>query len=942
MGLRCRWFSCYSNKGLKTNILEAFKYFYKNTYIYSPKTNHSMKRFFAFVSALILGLSCTNTIEKADIPVASVSISRSSAELVEGESLTLTASVSPSDATEKTVSWSSSKPSVASVDQKGTVNALSVGTAVIKASAGGKNDSCTITVISKTIEVSSIALDKSSLSLKIGEEYQLNATINPNNASERNVSWSSSSSSIATVKDGLVKGISAGETEITASCGGKKAVCKVKITPIDVESVSLSKTELDLFVGDSENITATIKPENASDQQITWSSSDSRIATVSKGTITGVKEGNVVITAKAGSKTADCKVNVKTKGTPVSSISLSRTTVFMISGGREVLTATVNPSNATEKDVKWSSSNSSVVSVSNGILSAKSIGRATITATAGGVSSSCEVEVVNENDRRVDYFCIDVLGGGDLHIYYPRQGVLEYSMDSGKNWTTFNFKWDYAYPGTKQYFVKLSCSSGDKVMLRGTWKYHRIDQETYQAYNIFGESTITANISGHLLSIIKQDSFWDSDTDQHIFEDGGWYQANRDPLGDSAFRGVRIVSAKDLILPTKNPVFVEMFKDCTFLQDAPSLPSTDLSKGSYEEMFSGCTILKEAPQLPATILSEFCYAGMFTDCISIEEAPKLPATSLPQGCYSMMFSGCTSLKTVPALSAMRMYYREYNYSHPYANGCCSRMFENCTSLRIAPALPATTLARECYEQMFLNCMSLEKAPDLPALTMSEYCYCAMFGNCIALKNAPRLPATKLADYCYSTMFSGCTSLVNAPDLPATSLSEKCYSGMFANCVSMTSAPSLPATTVQNGSYSSMFSGCTSLITAPRLPATHISEKCYFRMFNGCSSLSSAPDLPAFYLANNCYQEMFKDCSHLKTAPLLPALSLTTECYKEMFRNCRELNYVEAMFLVVENGGLTDWLKGVSDKGTFVKNKDAKWTKNQDAGIPYGWNLIVSN
>ena len=740
-----------------------------------------MKQFLVFVSALILGLSCTNTIEKADIPVASVSISRSSAELVEGESLTLTASVSPSDATEKTVSWSSSKPSVASVDQKGTVNALSVGTAVIKASAGGKNDSCTITVISKTIEVSSIALDKSSLSLKIGEEYQLNATINPSNASEKNVNWSSASSSIATVKNGLVKGISAGETEITASCGGKKAICKVKITPVEVESISLSKSELDLFVGDSKTITATIKPENASDQQITWSSSDSRIATVSKGSITGVKEGIVVITAKAGSKTADCKVTVKKTGVPVSSITLNKTTVFMISGGKEVLTATVKPSNATEKDVNWSSSNSSVVSVSDGILSAKSIGRVTITATAGGVSTSCEVEVVNENDSRVDYFCIDVLAGGNLHIYYPRQGVFEYSMDLGKNWTAFDFLKTRPFHGDDDYYyVKLTCTSGDRIMLRGTWKYQKRDNEDFKSYEVFAESTITANISGHLLSIIKQDSFWDSDTDQYVFEDGGWYQETRNPIGYSFFSGFRIVSAKNLILPTKTPYFYGMFKDCTYLQDAPSLPSTDLSKGSYEKMFSGCTYLKEAPQLPATTLSEFCYAEMFTNCKSIEEAPKLPATSLPQGCYNGMFKGCTRLKQAPALPAKQMNYREYNYSYT-TGGCYSNMFEGCTSLETAPELPATILAEDCYAGMFSGCTKLTTAPTLPATTMASNCYSSMFSGCTSLISAPSLPATALASNCYFSMFSGCTSLTSAPSLPALYLVSGCYSYIFEGC-----------------------------------------------------------------------------------------------------------------------------------------------------------------
>lgn len=265
---------------------------------------------FILLAALLLSVSCTETIEKSDIHVTSISLSRNIIELVEGESISLTATISPSDATDTNVSWSSSKSSVASVDQKGTVSALSVGTTTIMASAGGKSSSCTVTVVSKTIAVSSITLDKTELSLNVGEEYHLKATIEPSNASEKNLSWSSLSSSIATVKDGLVKGVSAGETEITASCGGHKAVCKVKVTPIEVESITLSKTELDLFVGDSETITVTIKPDNATNQQIMWSTSNDQIATVNNGTITGIKEGSATISASNGNIKATCSVTV--------------------------------------------------------------------------------------------------------------------------------------------------------------------------------------------------------------------------------------------------------------------------------------------------------------------------------------------------------------------------------------------------------------------------------------------------------------------------------------------------------------------------------------------------------------------------------------------------------------------------------------------------------
>lgn len=207
-----------------------------------------MKRLFAFVFALLLVVSCSGTIEepektpeKSSIPVSSISLSKQSAELVEGESITLIATLSPSNATDNKVSWSSSKSSVASVDQKGTVSAVSVGSATITASAGGKSSSCNVTVIAKTIEVSSIDLDKTNLSIQVGEEYQLKASVNPSNATNKTVEWSSALSSIATVNNnGLVKGIAVGETDVTASCGGKKVVCRVVVSSNELV-ISVSK-----------------------------------------------------------------------------------------------------------------------------------------------------------------------------------------------------------------------------------------------------------------------------------------------------------------------------------------------------------------------------------------------------------------------------------------------------------------------------------------------------------------------------------------------------------------------------------------------------------------------------------------------------------------------------------------------------------------------------
>ena len=169
-------------------------------------------------------------------------------------------------------------------------------------------------------------------------------------------------------------------------------------------------------------------------------------------------------------------------------------------------------------------------------------------------------------------------------------------------------------------------------------------------------------------------------------------------------------------------------------------------------------------------MASYCYANMFRDCTSLTAAPSLPATTLASYCYASMFQGCTSLTAAPSLPATTL-----------ANHCYSYMFYGCTSLTAAPSLPATTLASYCYASMFQGCTSLTAAPSLPATTLANHCYSYMFYGCTSLTAAPSLPATTLASYCYASMFRDCTSLTAAPSLPATTLKPDCYSYMFFNC-----------------------------------------------------------------------------------------------------------------------------------------------------------------
>jgi len=173
-------------------------------------------------------------VQSTTIAVTSVSLNKSSVILEKGETLSLSATVSPSNATNKSVTWSSSNTSVAAVSSSGVVTAKSVGTATItvKTSDGSKTAKCTITVKEGTVAVTGVSLNKSSATLEKGNTLSLSATVSPSNATNKSVTWSSSNTSVATVSSsGVVTAKSAGTAMITVktSDGSKTAKCTITV-----------------------------------------------------------------------------------------------------------------------------------------------------------------------------------------------------------------------------------------------------------------------------------------------------------------------------------------------------------------------------------------------------------------------------------------------------------------------------------------------------------------------------------------------------------------------------------------------------------------------------------------------------------------------------------------------------------------------------------------
>ena len=175
-----------------------------------------------------------------------------------------------------------------------------------------------IKVVESDVKVTSISVSPSTTSLTVGGTQQLSATVSPSNATNKSVSWSSSNTSIATVSSsGLVTAKAAGSATITCKANdgsGKYATCSVKVEAIKVTEVRLNYTSVPMKIGDTKQLTATISPSNATDKSVTWSSSNTSVAKVSNtGLVTAVSEGTATITCKANDgsgKSATCSIPV--------------------------------------------------------------------------------------------------------------------------------------------------------------------------------------------------------------------------------------------------------------------------------------------------------------------------------------------------------------------------------------------------------------------------------------------------------------------------------------------------------------------------------------------------------------------------------------------------------------------------------------------------------
>lgn len=335
-------------------------------------------------SVVITASSCDPAIKAecvvtiAPTPAESIKLLQpAKTELKAGETLQLVAEVSPEEATDKSVRWTSSDSEIATVDSKGVVTAIGVGEVEITATdSAGHTARVRLTVV-PTLSDSVVIPEPATKVFKAGETIQLTATIYPATTTDKSVTWKSSDENIATVDaNGLVTATGVGTVTITViTADGKTCDIVLTVEATPAESITLNRTTASIKVGDSLRLIAQISPSTTTDKSVTWTTSDVSVAKVdADGVVTALSLGNcdIVATANDGSGvSATCRVTIGE--TAAESISIDPQGSFTLRiGETKQFNATVLPATVTDKSVAWSSETDGVAVDETGLVTAVS------------------------------------------------------------------------------------------------------------------------------------------------------------------------------------------------------------------------------------------------------------------------------------------------------------------------------------------------------------------------------------------------------------------------------------------------------------------------------------------------------------------------------------------------------------------------------------------
>ncbi len=515
------------------------------------------------------------------------------------------------------------------------------------------------------VSVTGVSLNAQTTTVDKGSAYTLTATVLPSDAVNKNVTWSTSDSSIATVVNGIVTGTGCGDAIITVTTeeGGHTAQCVVSVEN-HVTGVDIDAYMLYLGSGGTYQFTETISPSDACNKSVAWTSSDSSIASIdTNGVVSGVSVGDATITVTTvdGGFSKNCAVTV-IEPQHVTGVTLSDASISINTDSTYTLAATVMPVDAVNKNVTWSSSDNAIATVdSNGVVSGAASGSATITVTTvdGGYTASCEVTVSVAHDYSQDYFTIESLA--DNNTIMMKKGSINanisYSVDNGNTWINLTLSTSTTNLAT--------INNGDKIIIKG------VNSRLATAYNNYDRFDASGNfkVYGNAMSLLWGDNF----------ESNSEFSANTTFNLCGLFYGTTtIIDASDLILPASSctdSCYNGMFRGCTNLTAGPQLPATQSAHDCYSSMFEGCINLEDAgvPEINLVNMSQTCCQRMF--CMDrsskittpkMTKSPKLRCASGADNCYKEMFKGNGNLVEVTCLKTDN-------------TDSCSNWLSNCSS-----------------------------------------------------------------------------------------------------------------------------------------------------------------------------------------------------------------------------------------------------------------------
>ena len=448
--------------------------------------------------------SCTVTITRDPSEVVlidTIAINPSSLSMKVGESKIVSAIISPTYATETNVIWTVDRKGVVDVQKlerdplQCNITAVGTGTANIEVMARfGVEARCAVTVSSgeggeTTIEVTKVEINPTKMSMKVGESKEIVATISPENATQKQVSWSYDTTLLQlkpandNPNKAIVTALKEGNATIVATAGkDKKAACQVTIEKdasgvINPTNIELSATELSLKVGEMGTLSATVSPADATNNKVTWSTDETmlRLSTSASNpnmvSFQALKEGRAVIQASIGEElTASCIVSISAasqggeggEGGEVvaTDIILSQTSLSLKVGDEVNVRATVRPDNATEKTVTWEYDTTMLeVTPIRGdanfvTVKALKAGKGVLAATIGRtLRATCSVEVTS-NEPAVVYPTSISISPETLSLGIGRSATLKATILPAD--ATGQIRWDY-----NAEYIELTPSESD-------------------------------------------------------------------------------------------------------------------------------------------------------------------------------------------------------------------------------------------------------------------------------------------------------------------------------------------------------------------------------------------------------------------------------------------------------------------------------------------------